>query len=224
MEIEEKLQLTQESSSNIEKLGHELRIKEKEYLNQSEIVTNLRKETAVTMDNKINIEFPELKLENARFKTIIKDSANTEFGKDKVIFNIRTNPNSKMDEIKSISSGGELCRIALAIKVTAEKKNFSTLVFDEVDSGIGGAVSTAVGERLKKLGKNRQVLVVTHSPQVASLGIHHFLVKKDLLNNSSCIEVIKIEGNHKTNEIARMLSGKHITNEAIEAAKKLIES
>ena len=224
MEIEEKLQLTQESSSNIEKLGHELRIKEKEYLNQSEIVTNLRKETAVTMDNKINIEFPELKLENARFKTIIKDSANTEFGKDKVIFNIRTNPNSKMDEIKSISSGGELCRIALAIKVTAEKKKFSTLVFDEVDSGIGGAVSTAVGERLKKLGKNRQVLVVTHSPQVASLGVHHFLIKKKLLNNITSIEVLKIDGHDKTNEIARMLSGKQITNEAIEAAKKLIQS
>ena len=128
------------------------------------------------------------------------------------------------DRIKSISSGGELCRIALAIKVTAEQESVSTMVFDEVDSGIGGAVSTAVGERLKKLGKNRQVLVVTHSPQVASLGVHHFLVKKKLVNNITSIDVIKIDGHDKTNEIARMLSGKQITNEAIEAAKKLIES
>ena len=223
-EFKEKLQFTEESGSNIEKLADKLKNIEKEYLDQSEIISKLRKENAKIMDRKINSEFPELKLENARFKTLISDWENSELGKDKVVFNIRTNPTSKMGEIKSISSGGELCRIALAIKVTAEKESFSTIVFDEVDSGIGGAVSTAVGERLKKLGKNRQVLVVTHSPQVASLGVHHFLVKKQLLNNSTSIDVMKIEGDHKTNEIARMLSGKQITNEAIEAAKKLIES
>ena len=224
IEIKKKLELTEESSSNIEKLAHNLKNIEKEYLDQSEIISNLRKENAEIMDNKINSEFPDLKLENACFKTMISDCEKSKLGKDKVVFNIRTNPKSKMGEIKSISSGGELCRIALAIKVTAERENFSTMVFDEVDSGIGGAVSTAVGERLKKLGKNRQVLVVTHSPQVASLGVHHFLVKKKLLNDSTSIDVIKIDGSHKTNEIARMLSGKQITNEAVEAAKKLIES
>ena len=117
------------------------------------------------------------------FKTEFDDEVYGPLGIDKAKFLIRTNPKSEMNEIKKISSGGELCRIALAIKVTAEQKNVSTMVFDEVDSGIGGAVSTAVGERLKKLGKIRQVLVVTHSPQVASLGVHHFLVKKKLLNN-----------------------------------------
>ena len=224
IEIKKKLQLTEESNLNIEKLINKLKDIEKKYLDQSQIISNLRKENAEIMDNKINSEFPELKLENATFKTIISDCEGTEKGKDKVVFNIKTNPKSKMGEIKSISSGGELCRIALAIKVTAEKENFSTMVFDEVDSGIGGAVSTAVGERLQKLGKNRQVLVVTHSPQVASLGIHHFLVKKELLNNVTSIEVIKIDNHDKINEIARMLSGKQITHEAIEAAKKLIES
>ena len=224
IEIKNKLELTEESSSNIEKLAHKLKNIEKEYLDQSEIVSNLRKENAEIMDKKINSEFPDLKLENACFKTIVSDCENSELGKDKVVFNIRTNPKSQMGEIKSISSGGELCRIALAIKVTAEKENSATMVFDEVDSGIGGAVSTAVGERLKKLGINRQVLVVTHSPQVASLGVHHFLVKKNLQDDSTSIEVIKIDGNQKTNEIARMLSGKQITNEAVEAARKLIES
>ncbi len=224
IEIKKKLQLTEEGNLNIEKLINKLKDIEKKYLDQSQIISNLRKENAEIMDNKINSEFPELKLENATFKTIISDCERTEKGKDKVVFNIKTNPKSKMGEIKSISSGGELCRIALAIKVTAEKENFSTMVFDEVDSGIGGAVSTAVGERLQKLGKNRQVLVVTHSPQVASLGIHHFLVKKELLNNVTSIEVIKIDNHDKINEIARMLSGKQITHEAIEAAKKLIES
>ena len=224
IEIKNKLELTEESSANIEKLADKLKNIEKEYLDQSEIISNLRKENAEIMDKKINSEFPDLKLENACFKTIVSDCENSELGKDKVVFNIRTNPKSKMGEIKSISSGGELCRIALAIKVTAEKENSSTMVFDEVDSGIGGAVSTAVGERLKKLGRNRQVLVVTHSPQVASLGVHHFLVKKNLQDDSTSIEVIKIDGKQKTNEIARMLSGKQITNEAVEAARKLIES
>jgi len=98
------------------------------------------------------------------------------------------------------------------------------MVFDEVDSGIGGAVSTAVGERLRKLGQKRQVLVVTHSPQVASLGSDHFLVKKITDHHSTKIKVEKLEGEEKTNEIARMLSGKQITNEAVNAAKKLIEN
>ena len=224
IEIQKKLQLTEESSSNIEKLANKLKNIEKQYLDQSDVISKIRKENAEMMDNKINSEFLELKLENAKFKTMVSEGEGTELGKDKVVFNIRTNPKSNMGDIKSISSGGELCRIALAIKVTAEKENYSTIVFDEVDSGIGGAVSTAVGERLKKLGKNRQVMVVTHSPQVASLGIHHFLVKKEVLNTITTIDVLKISGDHKTNEIARMLSGKQITNEAIEAAKKLIES
>ena len=129
-----------------------------------------------------------------------------------------------MDLIKNISSGGELCRIALAIKVIAQKKNKTIMVFDEVDSGIGGAVSSAVGERLKRLGLSRQVIVVTHSPQVAAYGNDHFIVKKNYQNNDVKIHVDKINNDQKVNEVARMLSGKEITDEAIEAAKKLIQS
>ena len=98
-----------------------------------------------------------------------------------------------MGEIKNISSGGELCRIALAIKVIAQKNNKTTMVFDEVDSGIGGAVSSAVGERLKRLGKSKQVIVVTHSPQVAAFGNDHFVVDKKIVNNKSKIELKKIK-------------------------------
>ena len=127
-----------------------------------------------------------------------------------------------MGEIKNISSGGELCRIALAIKVIAQKNNKTTMVFDEVDSGIGGAVSSAVGERLKKLGVSKQVIVVTHSPQVAAFGNDHFIVMKKIINNKSIIELKKLNSEDKLNEIARMLSGKEITDEAVSAAKKLI--
>ena len=223
-EIQKKLNSTDESKLHIEKLFKELSSLKEQYNKKSEKISELRKENARTLDNKINIELPDLKLENAEFQTSISESEYNQLGKDNVIFKIRTNPKSKMGDIKEISSGGELCRIALAIKVTAEKANSSTMVFDEVDSGIGGAVSSAVGERLKKLGEKRQVLVVTHSPQVASQGSNHFLVRKKVSQGNTNIEVIKIEGENKINEIARMLSGKHITPEAILAAKKLMES
>ncbi len=223
-EFKKNIEFSEESQSEINKISEKLKFNEEKFLKQSTIISDKRKENAKILDKKINLEFPDLKLENAEFKTFFHETIQTSSGKDKVIFNIKTNPTSKMDEIKNISSGGELCRIALAIKVTAEKTSSSTIVFDEVDSGIGGAVSTAVGERLKKLGEKRQVLVVTHSPQVASLGTNHFLVKKITDNDSTSIHVIKIDGQDKVNEIARMLSGKHITEEAIQAAKKLIEN
>ncbi len=222
-EIKTELESGQDYKVNLNKLQEKLESSKKNLTNKCNEISEIRKKNAKFLDERINLEFPDLKLDNALFKTIIKESEQTELGKDKVYFNIRTNPKSKMGEIKDISSGGELCRIALAIKVTAEKENYSTMVFDEVDSGIGGAVSTAVGERLKKLGKSRQVLVVTHSPQVASLGTSHFLVKKKMNNNNLAIELTKIEGEEKTHEIARMLSGKEITDEAIRAAVKLIE-
>lgn len=224
LEIEKKIESSENSKINLLKLMEDVNSCEEKLSNKCNEISIMRKKNAELLDAKINSEFPDLKLDNALFKTLIEESEQTEKGKDKVRFNIRTNPKSKMGEIKDISSGGELCRIALAIKVTAEKGNFSTMVFDEVDSGIGGAVSTAVGERLRKLGQNRQVFVVTHSPQVASLGKNHFLVKKKTTNNNLSIEVDKIEGNEKTNEIARMLSGKQITDEAIKAAIKLIEN
>ncbi len=194
------------------------------YNDISKAISLLRKKFAQNLDEEINKEFPSLKLENAKFQTFIEEVEASKRGIDKILFKIRTNPKSKMDEIKKISSGGELCRIALAIKVIAEKGNSSTMVFDEVDSGIGGAVSSAVGERLKKLADSRQVIVVTHSPQVAAFGKDHFTVQKISTDNDTKININKINFDEKINEVARMLSGKHITKEAISAAKKLIDN
>ena len=194
----------------------------KRYEKESKELSLIRKKSAIKLDSFINKEFPALKLENAKFKSFFEESTPSSNGIDKVTFKIRTNPNSEMGEIKNISSGGELCRIALAIKVIAQKNNKTTMVFDEVDSGIGGAVSSAVGERLKKLGESKQVIVVTHSPQVAAFGNDHFVVKKKIVNNQSAIELKKLDEKEKLNEIARMLSGKEITEEAINAARKLI--
>ncbi len=198
--------------------------KKEKYFKMAEEISQLRKNSAQSLDRDINKELPALKLENAKFQTFIESSEPNSSGIDKITFKIQTNPKSEMGSIKNISSGGELCRFALAIKVIAQKKNQTVMVFDEVDSGIGGAVSSAVGERLKNLGGSRQVIVVTHSPQVAAYGNDHFVVKKINKGQDTKINVMKINFEEKIKEVARMLSGKMITEEAIEAAKKLIEN
>ena len=222
--IKKKISSIEDNQISLNEVEEQLKEQETRYDNICKNLSDMRKGKAKIMDQKINHELPSLKLENAEFKTIFETSEKNESGIDKVVFKIKTNPKSDLGDIKNISSGGELCRIALAIKVTAEKNTSSTIVFDEVDSGIGGAVSTAVGERLRRLGVNRQVFVVTHSPQVASLGKNHLLVNKNLEKNEICIQVKKLNAEEKIYEIARMLSGKNVTDEAIKAATKLIES
>ena len=187
-------------------------------IDYSQLISSQRLKNCMELDTKVNNEFLDLKLENANFKTFIENIEYNAKGQDKVTFKIQTNPKSKMDEIKKISSGGELCRIALALKVTADKNKTSILFFDEVDSGIGGAVSAAVGQRLRRLGENRQVCVITHSPQVASFGQNHYKVSKSKFET----KLVKLDSEERVMEIARMLSAKEITPEAIEAAKKLI--
>jgi DNA repair protein RecN (Recombination protein N) len=226
LEFKNKLIKVADSTLELEKITNEY---EKVYLenvqkfeNGAKKLSEMRKNSAIKLDEFINQEFPSLKLENAKFKSFFEDTNPSQNGIDKVTFKIKTNPNSEMGAIKNISSGGELCRIALAIKVIAQKKNKTTMVFDEVDSGIGGAVSSAVGERLKKLGESKQVIVVTHSPQVAAFGNDHFIVEKNTESDKSIIKLKKLNNEEKLKEIARMLSGKEITLEAVNAARKLI--
>ena len=226
LEFKNKLIKVADSTLELEKITNEY---EKVYLenlqkfeNGAKKLSEIRKNSAIKLDEFINQEFPSLKLENAKFKSFFEDTNPSQNGIDKVTFKIKTNPNSEMGAIKNISSGGELCRIALAIKVIAQKKNKTTMVFDEVDSGIGGAVSSAVGERLKKLGESKQVIVVTHSPQVAAFGNDHFIVEKNTESDKSIIKLKKLNNEEKLKEIARMLSGKEITLEAVNAARKLI--
>ena len=226
LEFKNKLIKVADSTLELEKITNEYEKVYSENLqkfeNGAKKLSEIRKNSAIKLDEFINQEFPSLKLENAKFKSFFEDANPSPNGIDKVTFKIKTNPNSEMGAIKNISSGGELCRIALAIKVIAQKKNKTTMVFDEVDSGIGGAVSSAVGERLKKLGESKQVIVVTHSPQVAAFGNDHFIVEKNTESNKSVIKLKKLSNEEKLKEIARMLSGKEITLEAVNAARKLI--
>ncbi|HVY98681.1 MAG TPA: DNA repair protein RecN [Dongiaceae bacterium] len=185
-----------------------------------------RAKAAKAMDAAVNKELPPLKLEKAGFVTRIEKLAEAEWGEggwDRVLFQVSTNPGATPGPINRIASGGELARFMLALKVTlAANQPVPTLVFDEVDAGIGGATAAAVGERLKRLSKKVQVLVITHSPQVAALAQHHLRVEKQSRKGKTATAAVPLDDAARREEIARMLSGAVVTDEARAAADKLL--
>lgn len=197
-----------------------------DYLKSANELSAKRKATALVLDSKVMAELPPLKMEKAKFITMINkldEASFNENGFDDIYFTVATNPNSPQGPINKIASGGELARFMLALKVNlAQSSNVSSMIFDEVDAGVGGATAQAVGERLARLASDVQVLVVTHSPQVAAKGNNHFKVEKSTLNNVTTTNVRALALEEKHEEIARMLAGEVISNEARAAAKVLI--
>jgi DNA repair protein RecN (Recombination protein N) len=182
---------------------------------------------AKKLDAAIMKELPPLKLEKARFQTTLAPLPEAEWGahgREKVQFEVATNPGAPAGPLARIASGGELARFMLALKVVLAKTSaVPTLVFDEVDSGVGGATAAAVGERLHRLAQERQVLVVTHSPQVAARGGHHWRVAKSESKSRTLTRVDELDQAARREEIARMLSGSAVTAEARAAAASLME-
>jgi DNA repair protein RecN (Recombination protein N) len=197
------------------------------YVKAAEKLSRARKKAAVKMDKALGRELKPLKLEKAKFMTQIEDMDENAWGaegRDRVAFQVQTNPGSPAGPLAKISSGGELARFTLALKaVLAEADPVPTLVFDEVDSGVGGAVAAAVGERLAGLAGGVQVLVVTHSPQVAAQGSHHWLVSKSEADPGVLTTVDALNDEGRKEEIARMLAGATITDKARAAAESLLE-
>jgi len=185
-----------------------------------------RRKGAARLDRAVSAELGPLKLEKARFVTELAPLPELEWseaGTDRVQFTVATNPGAPPAPIAKIASGGELSRFLLALKVCLAKVgDAATIVFDEVDSGIGGATAAAVGERLKRLAKEVQVLVVTHSPQVAAIADRHWLIRKTTTRNAASTDVLSLDANGRREEIARMLSGAEVTAEARAAADRLL--
>ena len=185
-----------------------------------------RSEAARRLDAGVAAELGPLRLDKARFRTVLTPLAEPEWGEhgcERVHFEIATIPDAPFGPLARIASGGELSRFMLALKlVLAGTSSAPTLIFDEVDSGIGGAVAAAVGERLQRLGASLQVLVVTHSPQVAARGTHHWRVAKRLSERQTVTRVEELDPDTREEEIARMLSGRTVTAEARAAAASLI--
>lgn len=199
-----------------------------EYDRAASALSQKRHHGAQGLAEAVMAELPALKLERARFMVEVNsdsDAATAE-GIDIVEFHVQTNPGTRPGPIMKVASGGELSRFLLALKVAlADRGSAPTLVFDEIDTGVGGAVADAIGQRLKRLSDKVQVLSVTHAPQVAARAATHLLISKGPAGDGSekiATRVATMAPEHRTEEIARMLAGASVTEEARAAAKKLL--
>ena len=226
IEIERKLNSIKNFSFELENQKKITNDTYQEYLELAKKLSINRIEASQKLTKEVNEELPGLKLENAKFSIMINPLQNAFFsslGIDDVKFYAQTNKDTKLGKISEIASGGELSRFLLIMKLVIEKDNtIKTLIFDEVDSGVGGATASAIGAKLLKIGKKQQTIVVTHSPQVASKGSHHIVIKKNVINNETITETFELNHQEKIEEIARMISDDNISDEARNAALKLI--
>lgn len=193
----------------------------------SEALSVLRVEAAARLDKAVAAELAPLKLDAARFRTAVTRLPEERWGPqgvDAVEFLIATNPGAAFAPLTKIASGGELSRFILALKVAlAEEGGAATVIFDEIDRGVGGAVASAIGERLARLAHDGQLLAVTHSPQVAARGVQHYVIAKSSEGTVTRTSVALLDSAGRQEEIARMLSGAEITAEARAQADRLLE-
>lgn len=220
-----------ESETSLARLESELAQCEADFVRVAQALSQDRRAAAARLDAAVKAELPPLKLERARFITQIDSdpAARGPEGFDRVEFWVETNPGTRPGPMMKVASGGELSRFMLALKVVlAERGSAPTLVFDEIDTGVGGAVADAIGERLARLARKVQVISVTHAPQVAAKAGQHFLIAKSALAGDAAqrtvTRVTALEDQARREEIARMLAGASITEEARAAAGRLLEA
>ena len=219
-----------ESESSLGRLEAEMQAAEAAFLAGAQALSQARRGAASRLDLAVKAELPPLKLERARFITRIEsdETARGPEGFDRIEFWVETNPGTRPGPMMKVASGGELSRFMLALKVVlAERGSAPTLVFDEIDTGVGGAVADAIGERLARLADRVQVISVTHAPQVAAKARRHFLIAKSAGEGDASRTVTRVEAladQARGEEIARMLAGASITEEARAAARRLLEA
>jgi DNA repair protein RecN (Recombination protein N) len=199
------------------------------YRKAAEALSKARVKAAAALDKAVNAELKPLKLERAKFSTAIESDPDAAgpHGIDRAEFWVQTNPGTRPGPLMKVASGGELARFLLALKVVlADRGSAPTLVFDEIDTGVGGAVADAIGVRLARLARRVQVLAVTHAPQVAARADRHYVISKDALEKGRRVatRVSEVAADRRREEIARMLAGAEITNEARAAAERLIKA
>ena len=223
-ELEKDLHEFDNFDEEIKSINVDLLENENKYDKIANLISNIRKEKSKQLSKIVNRELSHLKMDGIKFLINCNEKKEkTIIGKDEIVFLIRNN-NLAVQDLEKIVSGGELSRILLAIKVSLAKETEGlTLIFDEIDRGIGGATAESVGERLSILSKNEQILLITHSPQVAAKANKHWKVSKKITDDGFPISFTKeLDENNKKKELARMISGKVVTKEAIAAAEKLM--
>ena len=212
-------------SEHIDELDRQLVLAREGFAEAAARLSKARRDVAARLDAAVAAELAPLKLDAARFRTGIVAAEPGPSGADRVEFEVSTNPGAPFGPLTRIASGGELSRFILALKVAlAEAGTAATMIFDEVDRGVGGAVASAIGERLARLAQQSQVLVVTHSPQVAARASHHYRIEKSHGEGGTRTTVRKLSAEERREEIARMLSGASITEEARAQASRLLDA
>jgi DNA repair protein RecN (Recombination protein N) len=222
--LRERLTALDQGADRMARLQSELRTAEATYDTAASAVRDSRVDAAKRLDKAVCAELAPLKMERAVFVTDLSEAPAGPEGSDAVAFTVATNPGAPAGPIGKIASGGELSRFLLALKVCLSEQRDAglTMIFDEIDRGVGGATADAVGRRLAALAAGGQVLVVTHSPQVAALGAHHWRVEKQVADAQTLSTVVPLDADAREGEIARMLSGDTITAEARAAARALL--
>ncbi len=219
-----KLNALEAGDADLDRLRHELSAADAAYDKAASVLSAARRNAAGRLDQAVMGELAPLKMERAVFETMVTEAEPSADGRDAVAFTVATNPGAPAGPLNKIASGGELSRFLLALKVclTGDDSGL-TIIFDEIDRGVGGATADAVGRRLAALADGGQVLVVTHSPQVAACGAHHWRVQKSVSDDVTLSTVVPLEGSERVDEIARMLAGDTITEEARAAAGALLD-
>ncbi len=222
-----RLESIEAGGEGLAKLEAEVAVKAAAYRSAAEMLTVIRTEAALRLDKAVAGELAPLKLDAAQFRTSIEPLPEDRWsgnGMDRAEFLISTNPGAPFAPLNKIASGGELSRFILALKVAlAEEGGAATIIFDEIDRGVGGAVAAAIGERLARLAQRTQLLAVTHSPQVAAKGQAHYFIAKSSEGTVTRTGVTLLDPAERRQEIARMLSGAEVTDEARAQAKRLLE-
>lgn len=225
--LEDDLKALTDGGSRLAQLEQESASRMRLFEQAADALSALRKKAAKQLDKVVMAELPALKLDKARFETLVAADASSPgaYGIDRIEFQVSTNPGNPLQPLMRIASGGELARFMLALKVVlAAKGSAPVLIFDEIDTGVGGAVADAIGRRLARLAEKLQVIAVTHSPQVAARAARHFLISKmeDVGSKRMVTRVQPLSAQSRKEELARMLSGATVTDAARAQADALL--
>ena len=220
----DEMESTADSNSNLEE---RLKAAEEELRKIGKQLSQVRQKAAHELAKRVHQQLQELYMSKADFEVHFANHGTDQFtptGIDEVEFYIRTNPGETMGPLAKIASGGELSRVMLALKtIFAQNEGVTSIIFDEVDTGVSGRVAQAIADKIKLIAAHSQVLCITHLPQVAAVAQHHFLIKKGVHDNRTTTRVTALSADQRVDELARMLSGEKITQLTREHAQELLE-
>ncbi len=214
------------SDESIKKLKEEVYNKKIQCFRIAENITKLRLKKSIEIEKKIEDNLKDLGMKDIQFKiNINKKNELSENGMDKVVFYISTNKGEDLKELDKVASGGEMSRVMLGLKnVIADIDVINTFIFDEIDTGVSGITAQKVANKMKELSKTKQIISITHLPQIASAGDKHIYVEKSVKDDNTYSNVYELDENEVIGEIARLFGGENITNKTLEVAKELIKS